>query len=86
MRLTHANDDTEYFTKPVLAEFAISHKKCVKLWREESFLPLSDWLAKHEFKPFNSHECPKWNFSLQYYYNIKQTTEESKEKHQLGDW
>ena len=42
MRLTRANDETEYFTKPVLTKFAISRKKCVKLWREESFLPLSD--------------------------------------------
>ena len=48
MTLTHANDETEHFTLPVLAEFAISHKKCVKLWGEESFFPLSDWLAKHE--------------------------------------
>ena len=51
MRLTHANDEIEYITLPVLAEFAISHKKCVKLWREESFLPLSDWLAKHKLTP-----------------------------------
>ena len=32
-----------------------------------------------EHKPFNSHEWPRENFSLQYQYNIKQTSDESKE-------
>ena len=35
-------------------------------------------------KPFNSHEWPRKNFSLQYQYNIKQTSDENKEKYQLG--
>ena len=37
------------------------------------------------FKPFNSHEWPWQNFSLQYRYKIKQTSDENKEKYQLGD-
>ena len=36
--------------------------------------------------PFNSHEWPRQNFSLQYQYNIKQTSDENKEKYQLGDY
>ena len=28
---------------------------------------------------------PRQNFSLQYQYNIKQTSDENQEKHQLGD-
>ena len=63
MRLTRANDETEYFTKPVLTKFAISRKKCVKLWREESFLPLSDWLAKHELTLYLPW-VPKMEFLL----------------------
>ena len=34
----------------------------------------------------NSHEWPKQNFSLQYQYNIKQTSDENIEKYQLGDY
>ena len=33
----------------------------------------------------NSNEWPRQNFSLQYKYNIKQTSDENKEKYQLGD-
>ena len=29
---------------------------------------------------FNSHKWPRKNFSLQYQYNIKQTSDENKEK------
>ena len=36
--------------------------------------------------PLNSHEWPRQNFSLQYQYNIKQTSDENKEKYQLGDY
>ena len=36
--------------------------------------------------PLNSHEWPWQNFSLQYQYNIKQTSDENKEKYQLGDY
>ena len=38
------------------------------------------------FNPLNSHEWPRQNFSLQYQYNIKQTSDENKEKYQLGDY
>ena len=31
-------------------------------------------------QPLNSHEWPRENFSLQYQYNIKQTSHENKEK------
>ena len=37
------------------------------------------------YKPFNSHEWPRQNFSLQYQYNINQISDENKEKHQFGD-
>ena len=36
--------------------------------------------------PFNSHEWPRQNFSLQYQYHIKQTSDENKEKYQLKDY
>ena len=35
--------------------------------------------------PFNSHEWPRQNFSLQYQYNINQISDENKEKYQFGD-
>ena len=34
----------------------------------------------------NSHEWLRHNFSLQYQYNIQQTSDEKKEKYQLGDY
>ena len=36
--------------------------------------------------PFNSDEWPRQNFSLRYRYNVKQTSDENKEKYQLGDY
>ena len=33
-----------------------------------------------------NHEWPRQNFSLQYQYNIKQTSDEIKEKYQVGDY
>ena len=36
-------------------------------------------------EPFNSHEWPRQNFSLQYQYNINQISDENKEKYQFGD-
>ena len=36
--------------------------------------------------PFNSHEWPRYNFSLPYQYNIKQVSDENEEKYQLGDY
>ena len=38
-----------------------------------------------ELKPFNSHERPRQNFSLQYQYNINQMSDENKEKYQYGN-
>ena len=35
---------------------------------------------------FDSHEWPRQNFSLQNQYNIKQTSDNNKEKYQLGDY
>ena len=32
-------------------------------------------------KPFNSHKWPRQNFSLQYQYNIKQTSDKNIEKY-----
>ena len=37
-------------------------------------------------EPFNSHVLPRQNFSLQYQNNIKQTSDENKEKYKLGDY
>ena len=34
----------------------------------------------------NSHDWPRQNFSLQYPYNIKQKSDENKEKYKLGDY
>ena len=35
---------------------------------------------------FSSHEWSKQNFSLQFQYNIKQTSDENKEEYQLEDY
>ena len=35
--------------------------------------------------PFHSHKWPRQNFSLKYQYNIKQTSDEDKEKYQIED-
>ena len=35
--------------------------------------------------PCNSHEWPRQNFSLQYWYNVNQTSDENKENYQFGD-
>ena len=37
-------------------------------------------------QPFKSHWWPRKNFSLHYQYNIKRTSNENKEKYQLGDY
>ena len=45
-------------------------------------------MAKNKKKPLyasNSHEWLRQNLSLQYHYNIKQTSNEEKEKYQQGD-
>ena len=38
-----------------------------------------------ESQPFNSHVWPRHNFSSQHQRNIKQTSDENKEKYRLGD-
>ena len=43
------------------------------------------WVNEWDTEPFNSHEWPRQNFSLQYQYNIKQRSDENKEKYKLGD-
>ena len=42
------------------------------------------WVVCNQY--FNSNKWPKQNFSLQYYYNIKQTSDEKKEKYKSGDY
>ena len=37
-------------------------------------------------KPFNSHEWPRQNFSLQYLYKINQISDKNKEKYQFKDY
>ena len=34
----------------------------------------------------NTRKWPEHNFSLQYQYNIQQTSDENKDKYQLGDY
>ena len=43
-------------------------------------------MASSSLSFFNSHEWPRQNFSLQYQYNINQTSDKSKEKYQSGDY
>ena len=35
--------------------------------------------------PFNSHEWPRQNLSLEYQHHINQISDENKEKYQFGD-
>ena len=41
---------------------------------------------EYMFSPFNSQEWPRENFSLQYQYNVKQTSDENRVKYQWGDY
>ena len=41
---------------------------------------------REDLQPFNSHRWPRHNFSLQYQYNIKQTSYEDKEKYWLENY
>ena len=47
-----------------------------------------EWSQKGEGRDtlFNSYEWPRQNFSSQNQYNIKQTSDENKEKYKLGDY
>ena len=40
----------------------------------------------YSFWPFSSHEWPRLNFSLLFQTNIKQTSDENKEKYKLGEY
>ena len=42
-------------------------------------------LYKKLHEPLNCHKWPIQNFSLQYQYNIKQTSDENREEYQLQD-
>ena len=53
---------------------------------QDNFYLLSYVFITPVGEPFNSHELPRQNFSLQYQNNIKQTSDENKEKYQLGDY
>ena len=44
------------------------------------------WHYKEKSAASHSYERPRQNFSLRYQYNIKQTSDENKEKYQLGDY
>ena len=48
------------------------------------YFPYTTTNIEHE--PFNSCEWPRQNSSLQYLYNITQTSDENKEKHQIWDY
>ena len=47
-----------------------------------------EWSQKGERRGtlFKSYKWPRQNFSSQNQYNIKQTSDENKEKYQLGDY
>ena len=51
-----------------------------------TFNQLKGFLTKKYIFLFNSHEWPRQNFSLQYKYNIMQTSDENKYKYQPGDY
>ena len=44
------------------------------------------WVLRNSAEPLTSHKWPRQNFSLRYQYNIKQTSDENKEKYQVGDY
>ena len=44
------------------------------------------WHYKEKSAACHSYERPRQNFSLWYQYNIKQTSDENKEKYQSGDY
>ena len=51
-----------------------------------SYSNLAQWVGTLDQQVrVNFHALPKQNFSLQYQYNIKQTSDENKEKYQCGD-
>ena len=55
-------------------------------WGVKGYLPIRFKVGKKALKHFNSHEWPRQNFSLQYQYNIKQTSDENKEKYKLREY
>ena len=58
--------------------------RCVNGKSQENITIIQDYCGL--LQPFNSHKWPRQNFPLQYQYNIKQTSDENKEKLQLGDY
>ena len=44
------------------------------------------WVLGNSAEPLTSHKWPRQNFSLQHQYNIKQKSDENKEKYQVGDY
>ena len=44
------------------------------------------WVLRNSAEPFTSNRWPRDNFSLQHQYNINQTSDENKEKYQVGDY
>ena len=55
-----------------------------KEWLASTFsLQYHPWLKPQSF---NSHKWPRLNFSLWYQYNIKQTSDENKEKYKLREY
>ena len=57
----------------------------VLLWYRYHML-LSVQFCLQSIYPFTFHEWPRQNFSSQYPHNIRQTSDENKEKYQLGDY
>ena len=54
-------------------------------YRVQDLTEVTTWDSNLLVLPFNSHERPRKNFSLQYKYNINQKSDENKEKYQFGD-
>ena len=60
----------------------VSHKQTLKGTVENSvFFPIHPHSPLNPFIPMSDQD----NFSLQYQYNIKQISDENKEKYQFGD-
>ena len=65
--------------------------KILYISTEYQYILENYWIRKYYvvctvFWSFHSHEWSRQNFSLQYQYNTRQTSDENKEKYQLGDY
>ena len=67
--------------KQVVAHSVVNFVGSHNVYRCDDFLSIETLWSL----PFNSHEWPRQNFSLQYKYNINQMSNENIEKYQFGE-